>query len=159
MKVLLVSDTHRRTENLKNLIKQAGPFDAIFHMGDSEQSMEFMESLADCPVYMVAGNCDFNSSLPKEQVVDMGGHRFFITHGHKYFVDFSLDDLKNAAKERGADIACFGHTHRAVVDYEGQVIAVNPGSLTSPRPYGSRPTYILMEIDGGGEVHFTVNEC
>jgi hypothetical protein len=44
-----------------------------------------------------------------------------------------------------------------VVEYDKDIIAVNPGSLTFPRQEGRRPSYILMELDEKGEAHFTIN--
>lgn len=157
MKILLVSDTHRRLERLEELMGRLGKIDAIFHMGDSEQNPKIIEEMAGCPLYIVAGNCDYNSHLPGQLMVSLGGHNFFITHGHRYGVDFSLENLKQEALRQGADVACFGHTHRPVIEYGEEITVVNPGSLTQPRPYGSDPSYIIMEIDDNNDVHFSLN--
>lgn len=158
MRALLVSDTHRRDEKLRKLLERAGNIDVLFHMGDSEGNQAFMEELAGCPVYMVKGNCDFDRNLPESLVVDFGGRRFFVTHGHRYYVNSGIELLREASRENNADFAFFGHTHRPLIDREGGITVVNPGSLAQPRPYGSSPTYILMEIDDKKEVHFTLNE-
>ena len=57
----------------------------------------------------------------------------------------------------GVDIVIYGHTHKPVVDIEGDIIAVNPGSLTYPRQENRKPSYIIMELDREGKVHFTIN--
>ena len=49
----------------------------------------------------------------------------------------------------------YGHTHKPVVDREGSVIAVNPGSLSYPRQEGRRPSYIIMEAEEE-EVRFSI---
>ena len=36
MKILIVSDTHRRDENLKLVIEQQTPIDMLIHLGDAE---------------------------------------------------------------------------------------------------------------------------
>ena len=41
----------------------------------------------------------------------------------------------------------FGHTHRPIIDYHKDVIALNPGSLSYPRQEGKRPSYIIMDLD------------
>ena len=47
--------------------------------------------------------------------------------------------------------------HRPHIDMDGDVMIINPGSLSYPRQEGRRPTYIMMEIDGSGKVDFTLN--
>ena len=62
--------------------------------------------------------------------------------------------LKDEARSRGVDIVMYGHTHRPVIEYDGDIIAINPGSLTYPRQEGRQPTYIIMTIDESGEADF-----
>ena len=50
----------------------------------------------------------------------------------------------------------YGHTHRPDIDTEGNVIAINPGSLSYPRQEGRKATYIVMEVSDAGEVTFTL---
>ena len=50
----------------------------------------------------------------------------------------------------------FGHTHRPLIDYGKNVIALNPGSLSYPRQEGKRPSYIMMETDIKGDAHFRI---
>ena len=52
------------------------------------------------------------------------------------------------------DIVMFGHTHRPVIEYGDGIIALNPGSVSYPRQEGKQPSYILMEFDKNGDVHF-----
>lgn len=156
MKVLVISDSHGRNTYLDRVIKKAGPFDMLLHLGDLEGSEEYIQSAAGCPVEMVSGNNDYFTSIDREKLIEIGGYKIFMTHGHRYQVNFGVDILKEAARERGAVIALFGHTHVPVIEYGG-VIAVNPGSISQPRQPGRIPTYIIMEIDRFGEIHFTLN--
>ena len=80
----------------------------------------------------------------------------FLTHGHRYQVNFGIQTLKEAALLRGADIAMYGHTHVPIINQGRDVTILNPGSLTLPRQDGFARTYILMEIDREGEAHFTL---
>ena len=50
----------------------------------------------------------------------------------------------------------YGHTHRPVVDTEGKVTAVNPGSLSFPRQEGRRPSYVVMVQEGSGKPDFII---
>ena len=51
----------------------------------------------------------------------------------------------------------YGHTHIPLIQYEQGMYIINPGSITLPRQEGRKPSYILMELDRFGEVHFTLN--
>ena len=60
MKVLIVSDTHGREDNLaKSTREKESPIDAMVHLGDVEGSEDYIRILTDAPVYMVAGNNEF----------------------------------------------------------------------------------------------------
>lgn len=157
MKILIVSDTHRRIDNLDRALEQVGPVDMLIHLGDLEGSEDYIEAVMECPVYMVAGNNDFYSYIPREEEVQIGKYKAFLTHGHYYYVSMGTQMLKEEARARGAQIAMFGHTHRPVVEYSDGLIVLNPGSLTYPRQEGRRPSFIVMELDRFGEAHFTIN--
>lgn len=157
MRVLIVSDTHRRNDNYLKVLDKVSPVDMVIHCGDIEGSEYLIAESAGCPVQMVVGNNDFFSELPREKEFYIGKYKVFLTHGHSYYVSMNNEILKQEAKHRGADIVMYGHTHKPVVEIQKDIIAVNPGSLTHPRQEGRRPSYILMEIDRNGEAHFTIN--
>lgn len=155
MKLLIVSDTHKRNENYFEVLGRERP-DMVIHCGDAEGSEYALTEAADCPVQIVLGNNDFFSYLPRELMLDIGKYKVWVTHGHNYYVSMGSENIKREAVARGADIVLYGHTHRPVIDVGGQVTAVNPGSLSYPRQEGKRPSYALMELDGEGEAHFTI---
>jgi hypothetical protein len=155
MKVLIVSDTHRINDNYFKVLDMHKP-DAVIHCGDVEGCEYALTEAADCPVYMVSGNNDFFSELPRELEFEIEGYKFWVTHGHNYYVSMGNERIVQEAVERGVDIVCYGHTHRPVVERDDQVIAVNPGSLSYPRQEGRQPSYVIMETDRFGELHFTI---
>ncbi len=157
MKVLIVSDTHRRNENYIEVLERVAPVDMVIHCGDIEGSEYLIAESAGCLVQMVTGNNDFFSDLPREKEFNIGKYKVWLTHGHTYYVSMSNENLKREARERGVDIVMYGHTHRPVVDIESDIIAINPGSLTYPRQDGKRPSFVIMELDKAGEAHFTIN--
>lgn len=157
MKVLVVSDTHRKLENLKAVLERVKPIDLMIHLGDAEGEEELIAQMAGCRVEIVAGNNDFFTALPKEKDLEIGRYRVLITHGHYYYVGMGMEDIKREAEARTYDIVMFGHTHRPVIDYGNHIIAINPGSISYPRQDGKKPSYILMEIDKSGEAHFKIN--
>lgn len=156
MKVLIVSDTHKSNGNFYKVLGEQKP-DLVIHCGDAEGSEEEFEAAADCPVRIVLGNNDFFSRLPRELTLDVGPYKVWVVHGHNYYVSMGNERLKREASDRGFDIVMYGHTHRPVVDEEGDVIAVNPGSLSYPRQEGHRPSYVIMELDENDEVCFTIH--
>lgn len=157
MKILVVSDTHRKNENYFKVLQLQRSVDMIIHCGDLEGSEYAIAEAADCPVQMVLGNNDFFSQLPRELEFNLDSYKVWVTHGHNYYVSMNNETIKREAKDRGVDIVFYGHTHRPVIDQsEEGIIAVNPGSLSYPRQDGHRPSYVLMEIDKEEKLHFTI---
>lgn len=157
MKILVVSDTHRRNENFLIVMDKVGPVDMVVHCGDVEGSEAVIEEAAGCPVQMVRGNNDFLSQMPKEKEFMIGKYKVWLTHGHNYCVSMNYEIIRQEARDRDADIVMCGHTHKPVVDIGHDLTLINPGSMSYPRQEGRRPSYILMEIDKDGEAHYTIN--
>ena len=68
-KILIVSDTHRRDENLKMVIEREKPLDMLIHLGDAEGSEHAIASWVneECSLEMILGNNDFFSMLERER--------------------------------------------------------------------------------------------
>lgn len=158
MQILVISDTHRRDNLMKEAVERVGKVDMVFHLGDLEGSDQYLMSLCDCPVIIVRGNNDFFSWQERDRVMELENHRILLTHGHNYGVSFTTVRLAEEAVARNCDIALYGHTHVPCLTEEQGVTLFNPGSLGYPRQTPRRPTYGLMEIDRFGELHFTIYE-
>lgn len=152
MKVLIVSDTHGSHRNLEKVIEGTKNIDLLIHLGDTEGKEDYIEALAGCPSYIISGNNDFFSDLPREKEFELEGRHVFITHGHPYYVAIGEERLRKEARDRGADIVMYGHTHRPSYSEDDGIIALNPGSIAYPRQPGRKPTYMIMEIEREGEV-------
>ena len=100
-------------------------------------------------VWQVAGNCDF-SSLPREEVITIGGQRILITHGHRFMVKSSTTLLGIEAEEQGVKAALFGHTHEPFIDYHGGILLLNPGSAHDG-------CYAILKIHDNGMVEGELN--
>ncbi len=159
MKILIVSDTHRRNENLKQLLERVSPIDMMIHLGDAEGSEELYKHWLPLTTRLIVirGNNDFFSDLDPEKEIRIGKYRCLLTHGHYYNVSLDTDLLRKEARARGFDIAMFGHTHRPYLEMEEDLTLLNPGSLSYPRQDGRKPSYMIMEIDSRGKAHFTLN--
>lgn len=156
MKILVVSDTHRKDDNLKRVLSEECPLDMLIHLGDAEGSEHFIPDWVnpECRMDMVLGNNDFFSRLDREREIDIAGHKAFITHGHYYGVSMGPEGLVDEAKSRGCDIAMYGHTHRPFLDMIDGVTVLNPGSLSYPRQEGRRPSYMIIHVDADGKMDY-----
>lgn len=153
MKILIVSDTHRKNDNYFTLVERIHP-DIVIHCGDSEGSEYAISEAAGCPVQMVMGNNDFFCNLPRELEFCIEQYKVWVTHGHNYYVSMNLETLKSEARHRGVDIVMFGHTHRPFLEITDDLVVLNPGSLSYPRQEGRKATYAMMEIDRHGKAHY-----
>lgn len=151
MKIMIVSDTHNSHRNLERAIEKAGKIDMLIHLGDVEGGEDYIEALADCPAHILSGNNDFFSDLPREEEFDIEGRHIFITHGHYYYVSMNEERLKEEARNRGADIVMYGHTHKPSCERENGLLVLNPGSIAFPRQIGRKYTYMIMQIEKGKE--------
>lgn len=157
MRILIVSDTHRHDQNLKEVLRGAGPIDRLIHLGDAEGSEDYIRQIANCPVNIVRGNNDFYCDLPREEEFTLGRYKVLITHGHYYYVSLNMQEIMRQAKARNMDIVMFGHTHRPLIKFEDGIAFLNPGSISYPRQEGRKPSFIIMEIDKQGEAHYSIN--
>ncbi|HHV13516.1 MAG TPA: YfcE family phosphodiesterase [Clostridiales bacterium] len=157
MKVLIVSDTHGRNYNLLRTVERVSPIDLLIHLGDYDGGEDYIMSVTPCRTEMVSGNNDFFNGLPKEKVIQIGKYTVLLTHGHRYGVYYTTQDIKREAAKYKANIVMFGHTHVPMIDLSEEVWAINPGSLGLPRQNNHIPTFIIMDIDSEGNAHFTLN--
>ena len=77
-------------------------------------------------------------------LTELGGHRILMMHGHTRSVKHTTMNARYAAREAGADILLFGHTHYSMVDYDGTLYVMNPGSIGDYHV----PTYGVITIEG-----------
>ncbi|MCM1144187.1 MAG: metallophosphoesterase [Blautia sp.] len=157
MKVLIVSDTHRQNDNFLRVMGKVGPIDMLVHCGDAEGSEDMITEAAGCPVYIVRGNNDFWSAVPRETEFMIADYKVWLTHGHNYYISMNYEVIKQEARDREVDIVMCGHTHKPIIDIGRDLTLINPGSLSYPRQEGRRPSYILMDIDREGKAHYTIN--
>ena len=157
MKVLIISDTHRKNENYIKVLQKVGKLELVIHLGDIEGSEYLIAKSAGCPVQMVTGNNDFFSNLPSEKTLQIGSYCVMITHGHRYYISMGNEMLKKEAIAQGIDIVMYGHTHKPVIDISDNIIAINPGSLSYPRQENRKPSYIIMELNAVGKAEFTLH--
>ncbi|MBE5941217.1 MAG: metallophosphoesterase [Lachnospiraceae bacterium] len=155
MRILVISDSHGKNDDVKRVIEQVGEIDMFIHLGDVEKNVDYVRELAGCETHMVLGNNDFFLDLPHQDSFEIAGKKVFITHGHRFYVAYGVDKLREYALENGYDIVMFGHTHRPYLEIGEKVTILNPGSISYPRQDGRKCTYMLIEVDREGELHYS----
>lgn len=149
MKIAVFSDTHGSYKGMLKAVHEYQP-EQIIHLGDGMRDTEaLMWEFPEIPVCCVPGNCDHDYESPEYKVITLGTLKTFITHGHRYAVrGGGVDTLLYAAECSGAQIAMFGHTHRAVFTQVEGIFVLNPGTAGKP----PQKTYAQLEIGPTGEV-------
>lgn len=162
MTVLILSDTHKNCDRLKRVLDLNRNVDAIIHLGDGYTDFSGLD-LGDIPLYRVRGNCDEETdsfgTLSDEALIELGGIRIMMVHGHRHGVKFGLAKVASDAASKGADVLLYGHTHvpREVYFGAGERAGIkllekplwifNPGSLGSPRE--GMPSFGVLTIKDG----------
>ena len=106
MKILIISDTHRKHDNLLKVLERECPVDLLIHLGDAEGYEDYIAEQAGCPVEVVAGNNDFFSSLPREKELQIGKYKVLITHGPTIMLIPGLKILSAKQKEEDLISLC-----------------------------------------------------
>ena len=155
MFIAVFSDTHGCRAGMLKAVKENKP-DCVIHLGDGADDVKELERLfPQLPVIAVAGNCDYDSTLPETRTVTLGGLNFFLTHGHRYAVRYGkLDTLLYAAECSGAQFALFGHTHKAFFDEIEGIFVLNPGTAGRGKPN----TWAKLLLGPTGEIDCKICE-
>ena len=145
MTVLVLSDSHGNVGNMIRAVEQVQP-DRVLHLGDCQRDLTALErEFPALPMEGVPGNCDWGSCDQPERLLELGGVRIFMLHGHTRNVKSSPMAALYAAKEYGAQVLLFGHTHVPLVDNDGTLLTLNPGAAGDPL----RPTCGVLTIENG----------
>ena len=145
LRVIVVSDSHGDRRSLRAVLDRHPDAAAVFHLGDGAADMERVaEEYPALTVYQTAGNGDSTLRLiPEEQEVILGGRRILAVHGHRYGVKASPLRFLLQARQRGAQLALFGHTHQPLLHGEEGLYLLNPGSVRMG-------AYALLDLTPGG---------
>ena len=152
MKILVLSDSHGVYRYMEEAVLREQP-DQILHLGDRERDAEHLEEVfQEIPLVSVPGNCDFPMpQQPLSRLLEFDGVRVLMTHGHPYGVKSGLLSMELAAREAEADVAVFGHTHRAYCEQLDGLWLMNPGACS-----GGRPSYGVISIENGQPLCYTL---
>jgi putative phosphoesterase len=143
--LVVLSDTHETdgTGLVGAAAEALDDAELVLHAGDftTEAVLDaFHDRAAD--LRAVHGNRDSDGvteRLPTAATIEYAGVRIAGTHRQRG----GATGLAMFGRERGADLVVSGHTHRPVVDQEGTVTLLNPGSHADPR--GAKQSFAVLE--------------
>ena len=156
-KLLVFSDTHGSVSSLKAVFDWAkdytppnGTICGAAFLGDGAADLQPAADAAGffCEWKLVRGNNDFEYSLPETAVMEFGDHCFFLCHGHRHSLYGGFHSLAAAARNAGANVALYGHSHVPHVKTVEGVLLVNPGSVGRPRSRVGA-TFAVIECEDG----------
>ena len=139
-----MSDSHGQVSNMVRCVERVEP-NHILHLGDCVHDAELLaRQFPAIPMTTVPGNCDRGAQDEPERLIELGGKRILMMHGHTRGVKYDIQRAVYTAREYGADILLFGHTHRPLVDFDGALYVMNPGTVGGWR---NAPTYGVITIN------------
>lgn len=145
MKLLILSDSHGVMQYMCDAVEKEHP-DYVIHLGDHDRDAEELSQYyPQLPITWVCGNCDRMSDAPQTRTVTYIGRKFFLCHGHTLGVKSGLLRAVYTAREAGADVLLYGHTHIPFHDETDGLTILNPGAC-GDKNYFAKPSYGVIEI-------------
>ncbi len=152
MKILVFSDSHGSTLFMRKALNMHKDTEAVFFLGDGLADVDTLAYMFPRVAWIaVRGNCDFSplfrgSEANEVESITLNGFKIVATHGHRYYAKHGTGALKRLARDVGADIVLFGHTHNPYEEYvsddEHPYYLFNPGSAS-----GYSPSYGVITLD------------
>lgn len=144
LKICLVSDNHGNVDCIDKVLMDNPACDYYIHCGDV---MVHEGRIA--PFAAVCGNNDWAFDYPMQKIMELGGHRILVMHGHQYV--YSWKSMVEKAKKEKCDVVFFGHTHSFYDDIHNGIRFINPGSCHYNRDMTS-PCYARVFILDDGSI-------
>ena len=142
-RIFVFSDSHRYVRNMYAAMEDGKP-DLVLHLGDMLRDAEELSyAYPQQSIVMVPGNCDGWTTQPLQKLLDIQGKKLLLSHGHIWQVKSGYETALAAARQQGADLVLFGHTHRAYCVQE-------PDGLWVLNPGAARDSCGVVTIDGSG---------
>lgn len=150
MKIGIISDTHGSLKDFEVVMDKLKDADKIIHLGDvlyhgprnpipeSYDPAAMAEIMKEDDRFIfLKGNCDSEvdstvigkSISESEMIFELGDNVLYCHHGHRY----DEEEMVKRARDYGANIVAYGHTHKKVLKNIDGVLVVNPGSTSLPK--------------------------
>ena len=143
IKLLVLSDSHGDVGTMIDVVEKERP-DEIIHLGDHLQDAEELSyAYPEIPISMVPGNYDFRVGIKEVQTLERQGVTILMAHGHQWRVKSGPALAIEIARETGAQVLLYGHTHEAVCWQDDGMWIMNPGTVGGRR---ARAGYGVIEL-------------
>lgn len=144
-KIVVISDTHGNRAAIEKLNGVFAESDLIIHLGDTSSDGSRIRANFPDKTILINGNCDLPRLGEDEKIIEVEGVKIFACHGDRYKVKGGVSHLTERAAEQGAQIALYGHTHKACELEVNGVCTLNPGTLSR---LAHTKTYLYLVIYG-----------
>jgi putative phosphoesterase len=146
----LISDTHVPSLAKcipKEVLEVFENVDYIIHAGDLVELsvIDELEQLA--PVLAVHGNMDgpeVTNALPTLNSLKLFDWKIGVAHDPSTI--HGMGKMREIVKQQGFNVFVYGHTHSAVLKWEGKNLYINPGSPINPDTPFKKPTVAILRI-------------
>ena len=140
----LISDTHGMMR--PDVCTALAGVELILHAGDvgGDDILDELQAIA--PVHAVFGNTDppGHPRLLDRIEREIDGVRVHVSHGHELGSPTPTKLLAAYA----AQVIVYGHTHRGLIERQGERVVINPGAAGARR-FNLLPSVGLLRIDAG----------
>ena len=138
MRIGIISDTHGLLR--KEVENQLKDCDLIVHCGDigKQEVIDKLNELG--KVEFIKGNVDKNidiSLAPKDKIIEVMNRRIYLIH--------NIAELDIDLHKENIDIVMYGHSHKAKIYDEEEILYINPGSV-GPRRFKLPTTMMKLTI-------------
>lgn len=151
VKVGVISDTHlpSRSPFLPPIIlEKLQGVQMILHAGDWEEFFFLPELERIAKVYGVCGNMDsleVKKKLPIKRVIDVENVKIGLIHGSG--APFGIKErIREEFIDERVNVIVFGHTHRALMEWDENILFFNPGSPTD-KIFTSKNSIGVLYVD------------
>lgn len=145
MRILVLSDSHGNVDNMARAVELTVP-DRVLHLGDWPAGPDGLRARFPalpwraCRATVIGAAATSRNGCWRSAAC--GSLR---CTGHTRNVKRSPMAAMYAAKEYGAQVLLFGHTHVPLVDNDGSLLTLNPGAAGDPL----HPTCGVLTIENG----------
>ncbi|HZK60701.1 MAG TPA: metallophosphoesterase family protein, partial [Anaerovoracaceae bacterium] len=93
MKFFVISDTHGKTDKVKQVYERLTGIDYLIHLGDLQSDALALEQELGVDVISIKGNMDGSHSSTDYKILETEFGGILLVHGHMEKVKFSLQNL------------------------------------------------------------------
>ena len=146
----LIADTHipkRAVSIPQRVFEFFQNVDFIIHAGDLVELSVIDELEQSAPVLAVHGNMDsqeVNDALPVLDSLKIFDWKIGVMHDPEILN--GSNKMREIAEKEGFNVFVYGHTHTPRINWEREILYINPGSPTDPASFLNSPSVALLKL-------------